>query len=141
MSKGLIEEQRQEAIKRIELLTEKYNLTPEFLKYFKEENSALIFGNVIADVGLRIFDVIIDDFQNKYNGLVYGGIYTGDFFCLLYVSKNTDKWEYERVNDKNYQYCYVFNLEDLKHLDSEIGMSEFGDIILTSQNGCLIKKG
>ena len=52
-------------------------------------------------------------------------------FALLYVSDDEESWEYERLED-NYISAYVYNINHPE-------CSEFGDIILTGNNGALVR--
>ena len=59
---------------------------------------------------------IIEDFENRFNALVYYAMYDhsvdfGDTISLLYVSDRQSEWEYERKYLKEgHPFAYVVNL-------------------------------
>ena len=101
-------EQTVEAVKRIMFLTEKYNLNPNLLKYFKEGKiyytESLIPG-IWASMDNITYDEkyvkIVERLEREYNLLVYHCILSGSLFHMLYVSSHEDNWEGEQPSEKS----------------------------------------
>ena len=135
-----------EAINRLEVLTEKYKLTPKILAYFKEGR---VYYSYLTAMGvLPSFDTISYDpryeeavrsFEEKTGCLVYHAVEAqttlGPTLSLLYVGENEDEWETERLY-KDYIFSYTITLENSK-------LSEFGDILLgrSAPEGVLVRIG
>lgn len=134
-------EQKAEAVKRIEFLTEKYNLNPNLLKYFLEDKiyyTETIIPGLWASMDNITYDEkyvsIVRRLEQEYDVLVYHCILTGSFFSLLYVSSHDNEWETNCPNTKSdwvMAAIYNPNFDDF----------EFGDIKLASVSQTLVRIG
>ena len=59
-------------------------------------------------------------------------IETGNTIALLFVSDNKEEWEFETLCCGQYVFAYVCNFDNPDY-------SEFGDIIISSFKGALIR--
>ncbi len=139
-------EQQYEAYSRLSLLTEKYDLNPNILKYFKEGKlyySYLTAGGFMSSIDTIDYDPsyteAVRSFEKHYGYLVYHAIEwetpMGKSLSLLYVGNNEDDWAVERL-DEDYDmiFAYVVNLD-------MPDFSEFGSIKVTGIGNCLIRIG
>ena len=134
-----MEEKKQEALKRLEKLTEVFGLNPNIRKYFEE--GRLYYSYLTGIVGC--IDTIeyderyancVKEFEESRNYLVYHVIETGDTIALLYVSDLEEEWEVEELYSKQYISAYVYDFSNPEH-------SEFGDIAVTESGGALVRIG
>lgn len=137
---------KEEAINRIKTLTEKCNLNPNVLKYFKEGKkyySYLTAGGYLGSIDTISYDRAYEDAVKKFemeysNFLVYHVIETitahGKLLSLLYVSNEKEDWESERLQSDNFIMSYVLNLDNPK-------LSEFGYIAIDAfgESGALVR--
>lgn len=141
MKKQLRENQKQEALMRMNALVEKFNLNPKLIKYLKEEKlyySYLTAGGFMGSIDKISYDekyeTICRDFEVDKNAYVYHAIESesidGKLFTLLYVSSNPDEWEYERL-ESNYISAYAYNFD--------MNDGEYGDVFLNSVHGALVR--
>ena len=131
---------KDEAINRIKTLIEKCNLNPNVLKYFNEGKvyySYLTAGGFMGSIDTISYDKdyekAVKDFETKHQDyLVYHAIESitshGKLLSLLYVSRNKENWESEKLEINNSIMSYVFNLDNPK-------LSEFGYITIDSFMG------
>lgn len=138
------EEQRNEAILRIQELTKKFNLNSNMLEFFK---NGKIYGlDYVGDENSKIKDrkklisSIIVKRQNEDNLLIYYyfivGINIGGYdletLNIFYVSQYKEEWKMERLSEEN----------ELSILTYELGSPnypEFGFIKVDSIDGNLIR--
>ena len=142
MSKISKEAKKEEAVKRLEELTKTFNLRPNnILKYFKEDK--IYYSYITCKGPLGTIDTInydkryaevVDRFEEEYDCLVYHVIETGNTIALLFVSDNKEEWEFETLFCGQYVFAYVCNFDNPDY-------SEFGDIIISSFKGALIRIG
>ena len=137
---------KDEAINRIKTLIEKCNLNQNVLKYFNEGKvyySYLTAGGFMGSIDTISYDKdyekAVKDFETKHqNYLVYHAIESitshGKLLSLLYVSRNKENWESERLESNNSIMSYVFNLDNPK-------LSEFGYIAIDGfmKSGALVR--
>lgn len=141
MNNTMKENQRKEAIKRLEELTSKFNLNQKIVEDFKN-------GIIYCSCNDKLHDVTTNNrfykkvkkFEEEYNATVYycflDRVYYGfkgmTLFTLLFVSNNEEEWETERV-EENYIFSYVYNLTYKE-------CSEFGDVFICGNyNGILVR--
>lgn len=127
-----------EGLKRIKNLETEFGLRPNIYKYFNEGKlyySYLISG-IIGCIDTINYDgryaKIVEEFEKQYGYLVYHVIETGNTIALLYVGCDEEEWEWERLLDKQYLASYVYNLDNPQ-------LSEFGDIVVGSSDGALVR--
>lgn len=127
-----------EALKRLTDLEKQFGLRPNIYKYFNEGKlyySYLISG-IIGCIDTINYDAryakIVEEFEEKYGYLVYHVIETGNMIALLYVGCDEEEWETEELFDKQYLASYVYNLDNPQ-------LSEFGDIVVSSSDGVLVR--
>ena len=127
-----------EALKRLTDLEKQFGLRPNIYKYFKEGKlyySYLVLGisgcidTINSDVR---YAKIVEEFEEKYGHLVYHVIEAGNMIALLYVGCDEEEWETEVLLDKQYLASYVYNLDNPQ-------LSEFGDIVVSSSDGVLVR--
>lgn len=147
--KATMEEMRQEAQARLEILTKK-GLLPAVLKDFKRpalgeydryytENMPYGIGTLYwlgqgetDEGGTKIAD-LISDFEEKSGGFVYhaahqaflfGGIERMEMIDLFYVSKHKDEWEDDKEQLKKGR-AFVYAMNRTWRDGSEFGWIEF----------------
>lgn len=127
-----------EALKRLKNLEEQFGLNSNICKSFKE--GKLQYSHSIAGSGVCIdtinYDVryakIVEEFEKTYGHMVYYVIEAGNTIALLYVGCDEEEWETEVLFDKQYLASYVYNFDYPQ-------LSEFGDIVVSSSDGVLIR--
>lgn len=122
-----------EAVERMKLL----NLSPRCIEAFCK-------GKVWESEGYgALYEVnqdeqkLIDEFERKYNALVYHMIHNkfefGECYTMLYVSNDKAEWESDRQDLKEgYALCYVKNIDD-------DFCSEFGTVAIKPNIGGLVR--
>ena len=132
------EEMKIEALKRIKELEKVFDLNPNIYEYFFNDKlyySYLICGTLGSIDTIKYnqnYEKLVNEFENKTNYLVYHVLEYGKSIAFLYVSNDDETWNYERLYANKYLYAYVCYLDDE---DS----CEYGDIIVTSSSGALIR--
>ncbi len=123
------EEMKKEAITRMKML----KLHPTIIKEFSNKgilnlslNAALYY---LSDMQLAR----VQEFEQKYNALVYHVIQNRHMLSFLYVSKHQEEWELDRNDLKEYHpFVYVANLTDES-------CSEFGHIEIQPRFGGVLR--
>lgn len=137
-----IEIKREEAIKRLEILRSKGLKYLPAIKCFKTGKDIGLFENqgfmksVYYQVKLNtgdkgFYDQLyskIQDFEKKYNSLVYLILVShcsfGTLCDFFYVSDQKDEWESDQKDlEEGYSYVYCYNMDD--DMSSEIGEIAF----------------
>lgn len=141
MKKELKELQKEEAIKRLEILTKKFNLKENILEDFKMDKISLSIEKYLTSIeDNSTFRKIVNLHEQQNNSLAYYGIVFKAFdmlmFAILTVSPEEKYWEKEREFLNKYEnfIClsgYAYNL------DVPNKCSEFISMIITSENGTL----
>ena len=137
--------QKQEALKRLEILKEKgllKNVVDDFKKndliYYSEQTK---MGGILyyctQSNGADKYVKIIEEFEKEHNAIVYHAIHIftefGELLNLLYVSSYDEEYEQDKQDLKeNYAFSYVVNLNDEM-------FSEFGSIVYKVKSGGFIR--
>lgn len=137
--------QKQEAIKRLEILQQNYGLHENVLNEFKEdetiyysENLGGAFAGVLYWLRNREeFLNAVKKIEEKSKIFVYHCILNhtqdGDLLTMLYISAYKDEWKMELEElGTTYINAYVCNLSDSSS-------SEFGGIQITGVNGGIVR--
>lgn len=133
--------QKQEAINRLEILHNKYELMKTVIREFEQDDTVYYSEYINKNVqGILYwisneedYEKAIKQFEKEHNALVYHTILThtnyGTNLTLLYVSENQDEWKNDRVELLEGLPCaYVMILDDEQS-------SEFGCIQIAGANG------
>ena len=136
---------QQEAIRRINELTKKYDLTPSILEAFGE--GVVCYSNLSGNGLIASVDPVsfkpeyakaINDFEHQTGALVYHAIESqtcfGTLLSLLFVGPKQKFWYGERLY-RDYIATYTINLTVSRH-------TEFGDITVgvSEPHGALIRR-
>ena len=76
---------------------------------------------------------VVKQFEAEYDSIVYHVIEGNGTLVLLSVSNDSDEWDYERPKGNRIP-AYVHCFEDPDQ-------SEFGDVMLSSLHGALVRIG
>ena len=139
--------QKQEAIKRLEILEKEYLVHKNVLKEFKQnetiyysENLGGAFSGILYWLhNKKDFVEKVKEIEKKRNIYVYHCILNhyrdmGDVLTMLYISEDESFWEYEREELKDgYASAYVWVMS-FEHY------SEFGNIGINGINGGLVRR-
>lgn len=139
--------QKQEAIKRLEILEKEYLVHKNVLKEFKQnetiyysENLGGAFSGILYWVrNKKDFVEKVKEIEEKRNIYVYHCILNhyrdfGDVLTMLYISEDEEFWEYEKEELKDgYASAYVWNISFEPY-------SEFGDVGIYGVNGGLARR-
>lgn len=133
--------QKKEAIERLKILHEKYELLENVITEFEKDDTLYyseyknkVFSAVLYWVSNREdLTELVKKVEEEKGILVYHAILTptiyGTYFSLLYVSKNKKEWENEKTDLKDsLPLAYCTNLSDSK-------MAEFGGIQIAGAMG------
>lgn len=141
MNEELKEEQKQEALKRIEELTKMYNLNSSMLDHFMAESVCVVdfTDKERSQEVLGSYYKLIKNFEEEKNSLVYYCIICDikydnqkwETLNLFYVSPYKEEWESQRIpeNDEVYVYSYNLSMQNygeygyigVKVVDGELG--------------------
>lgn len=128
----------EEGLLRLKELEVAFDLRPNIYKYFKEGKLyySYLIGGLVGCIDTINYDEryakVVKKFEEIYGYVVYHVIESYGSIALLYVSNDEEDWECERLFDNTYISAYVHNLESLE-------LSEFGDIVVSSSEGALIR--
>lgn len=125
MEQDLKQLQKTEAIERLKILQDKFELMETVTKEFEKEDT-LYYSEYVNKQCPAIlywisnkedYEKAIKQFEKKHNVLVYHTILTrttfGKLLTLLYVSANQDEWKRDRDELTEGLPCvYVMNLND-----------------------------
>ena len=133
--------QKKEAIERLKILHEKYELLENVITEFEKEDTLYyseyknkVFPAVLYWVSNREdLTELVKKVEEEKGILVYHAILTptifGAFFSMLYVSQNQEEWENDKIELKDsLPLAYCTNLSDSK-------MAEFGGIQIAGAMG------
>ena len=129
-------EMKEEAIKRMKILRLHQNVLDDFINENKHNKSETSFGSLywLDEKELEM----VKDFENKHNVIVYHIIHTfsnlGETQELLFITKEKEEWEAEKVDLKN-----GFALAQVIVMDYSPD-SEMGYIGIENINGGLVRK-
>lgn len=127
------EEMKKEAINRMKTL----KLHPNIIREFSNENKLnLSLSGALCHLNNEQL-ARVQEFEQKYNALVYHVIYNhapfGELLSFLYVSQYTYEWECNQSDlQEGYPFVYVVNLTDET-------CSEFGHIEIQLYNDGVIR--
>lgn len=140
----LRENQKKEATKRLEILEEVYQLHPNVLKeynqdetvYYSEQVNSMYRGILYWLRNKPQYVQAVKSVEEKYNIFVYHCIlnYTefGEWLSMLYVSDTPDNWQDEKLELKSgTPFAYVYTFDEFS--------SEFGPIEIASASGGLTR--
>lgn len=112
------EKMKKEAINRMKML----KLHPNIIKEFSNKNILNLSLNTALHHLNQEQLARVQEFEQKYDVLVYHVIQNGQMLSFLYVSKYQEEWEHDRNDlEEGYPFVYVANLTDES-------CSEFGSI-------------
>lgn len=144
-NKELREKQKQEALKRLEILQNLYGVHQNVLKEFKADET-IYYSERINKVYCGIlywlsnkdeFVEKVKEIEEKRNLYVYHCMLShtsdGDMLTMMYVSEDEENWEYERNQLKNDGIVDVY----VCNFGCE-WLSEFGSAEIVGINGGLI---
>lgn len=146
MKQDLKQLQKTEAIERLKILQDKYELLETVTKEFENEDT-LYYSEYVNKQFPAIlywisnkenYENAIKQFEKQHNVLVYHVILTptcdnGIVLTLLYVSKTQEEWTRDKEELKEGLPCaYVMNIE------SEQG-SEFGGVQIAGAMGGIVR--
>jgi len=129
-------EMKNEAIKRMKILRLHQNVLDDFINENKLNKSDSPLGALywLDEKELEM----VKDFENKHNVIVYHIIHTfsnlGETYELLFITKEKEEWEAEKVDLKN-----GFALAQVIVMDYSPD-SEMGYIGIENINGGLVRK-
>lgn len=141
---------KNEALKRLEGLTETLELNPNIVKYLKEDKlyySYVTGGGLLGSIDtisyVPKYEEIVQKFEKTYNCYVYHAIEDSfGMLSLLYVSEHEEEWPYESPEGNNlYANVYVFDREKLKQGEHVVAYEEFGTIVCSSMDGAIVRIG
>lgn len=136
--------QKEEAIKRMELLVKKYDLNPNLVKYLKQDKVyySYLVGGIVGSIDTIKYDESIYnkavELEERYGAYIYHAIESftnyGRMISYLYVSKYEDEWCDEHLLDKpydNYLSAIVYNYD--------YDFDEVGTIEIASASGAIVR--
>lgn len=129
--------QKDEAIKRLEILKLHPNVLKEFKKegtiYYSERLNQIFDGLLYWVSNVKEYEQVIKEFEEKHNALVYHAQLAkfefGTCLSLLFVSQYAEEWEQDKQDlEIMHPYAYVVNLDIPEY-------SECGRIGIVRKNG------
>lgn len=138
------EEQRKEALERLKDLTKTFDLDNKLIEDFKIGKINCMLDKKLCDIkDYPKLERLIKKFEQEYNTVAYHCFLTKhwdmEMLSVLYISPYKEDWEVDRLFLDSYNKCYyiasfVYNL-DIPNC------SEFGEIIISNENGLLTRIG
>lgn len=145
MEQDLKQLQKTEAIKRLKILQDKFELMETVTKEFEKEDTLYYSEYVSKSCPALLYWVsnneeykkTIKQFEQKHNALVYHSILThttfGTILTLLYVSEEQEVWQEDKEQlQEGLPLAYCINLED----DNS---SEFGGVQISGSMGGIVR--
>ena len=129
------EKQKAEAIKRMR----KIGVIKEAIRQFEEEGIVMVSENGFLYWLNEDQFKMVNEFEEKYNGLVYMVIHNmtefGELYSLLYVSQHDNEWKMDNEDlEDSIAMAYVKNVDD-------DFCSEFGCISIRNRFGGIVRVG
>ena len=129
-----------EASSRLVQLISDLGLNSKVVNYWNEARlyySYLTAGGYMGSIDKIEHDPqyvdVVKKFEEEYGSMVYHVIESNDALILLSVSNDDDEWKYERLEgNKIMAYVHCTNTPD---------QSEFGEVVLSSLHGALVRIG
>lgn len=137
----LKEKQKQEALKRMQMLQLMNEVRNDFKKtgrvYYSERQNSMFNAVLYWLDNNPEYVKIVKDFEKKHNALVYHCQLThfefGSCLSLLYVSGEEDEWQMENDDlSEGYPLAYVVSLDNESY-------SEFGSIGVRPSMGGIVR--
>ena len=140
---AITDRQKQEGINRLTKLTDVFGLNPKLVQYLEEGHlyySYMVlgmFGCIDTIEYEEGYAQVCKEFEEEKGAYVYHVIESdtpfGKMLTMLHVSseENEMDWEAERISG-NFILAYVYNLTQ--------AFGEYGGVLLTSDNGALLRK-
>lgn len=130
--------QKKEAVKRLRMLIERFDLDPQILRHWEEGNLLCTFEDgslALADSFPQYFE-LIKKFEQQYNCLVYHAVKSGTHLSLLFVDEYVQDWPFFAQEElpAGHVIAYVHNLKYSP-------FSDMGGIRLSSKAGALVRIG
>ena len=136
--------QKQEVLERLKILQKAYQLHPNVLAEYKQDETIYyservnqLYNGILYWLNNKPeFVDAVNEIENKYNIYVYHCILNhtefGDWLSMLYVSNTPESWEDEKSELKlGTPYAFVYTFDELS--------SEFGPIEIAGVNGGLTR--
>lgn len=154
MKENLKEELTKEAIKRLNILSKKYNLNPVILENYQKDGMVYYSEDTVLGKKSKIEELsnntqfleIVKRFEEENNAIAYHCIsipkhllgelsFLGSLLNILYIAKgrNKDSKGFNTLLEHNCMDTYTYNL-DIEDF------SEFGQISLIGVDGALSRK-
>lgn len=141
----LRELQKQEAIRRLEILEQVYHMHKDVLRAFKQDDGTVYYSERMNSYFDGIlywiknkpeFVDVVKEIENQFNIYVYHCILShteyGDWLSMLYISDNQDDWVHEKSKLMiGLPKAYVYDFSGFE--------SEFGTIQIEGANGGLTR--
>ncbi len=145
MEKDLKQLQKKEALKRLKILQDKFELMETVTKEFKQDNTLYYSEYVNKSCPAILYWVsnkkeyenAVKEFEEKHNTLVYHCILNrttfGTILTLLYVTEEQEEWKEDKEQlQEGLPLSYVVNLSDNE-------CSEFGGIQIGGAMGGIVR--
>lgn len=111
------EEQRGEAVFRLQTIIDEFGANPNILKYFNEGKvyySYATMGGCIGSIDTVSYDKryeeAVKEVEKEYGCLVYHVVEFADTLFMLHVDKYADDWEASRLDENNTISSISYNL-------------------------------
>ena len=140
---AVTDRQKQEGINRLAELTNVFELNPKLVKYLREGRLYYsymvsgLFGCIDTIEYNAEYARICREFEEETGAYVYHAIESdtslGKMLTLLFVSseKSKEDWKVEKLSGNNVL-AYVYNLTE--------DFGEYGSVLVTTDNGALLRK-
>lgn len=131
------EEQKHEAVKRLNQLSKRLVLAPNIKKYFEDDKLyySYLYSMDTIDYDQR-YAKAVKDFEQKHKELVYHVIELktgiGTILTFLFVGANKESWSIERRhNDRILAYSFI--------VEYGVDAGEYGSVCLAAPFGFLTR--
>lgn len=145
MEENLKELQKKEALERLKILQNEFELMETVVKEFEQKDTVYYSEDIAPNYNGILYWIsnkedyanAVKQFEEKHNAVVYHTILNhtifGTILNLLYVSEHQDEWSMDREQlEDGLPFVYCVNLED-DHC------SEFGGIQIDGRNGGIVR--
>lgn len=109
------EEKKQEALKRLHVLVDQFNLGPKIENYFDQDRLYYSYGYSMDTIHYEeSYAESAKAFEKRYQCLVYHAIeaetHFGKMLSFLYVSDDQEEWSVEELTGKTIMsYSYIID--------------------------------
>ncbi len=130
-----------EALKRLETISNAFDLGPKLVKYLNEDKLYYSYAYSMDTINYdKRYAEAVKCFETRYDAYVYHVIEAntniGTMLSFLFVGDNEEDWTMQQLEGK-YIYSYSFVIEN----ENSWVEGEFGDIVLDSPLGYLMRIG